>query len=77
MKPRKAKAPVVKRISRPIVSQRVVHLRRKAGKKEESSGSKAGNPRADKRTQNREGLRLGTITKYEQKIPSSIISCLW
>lgn len=67
---------MVKRISLPIVLQRVVHLQRKAEKKEETSGSKAGNPRAHKRTRNREGLGLGTaIKKYEQKIPSSIISC--
>lgn len=44
MQPPKAKARVVKRISLPIVLQRVVHLQRKAEKKEETSGSKAGNP---------------------------------
>lgn len=75
MQPPKAKARVVKRISLPIVLQRVVRLQRKAEKKEETSGSKAGNLRAHKRTRNREGLGLGTaIKKYEQKIPSSIIS---
>lgn len=51
MQPPKEKACVVKRISLPIVLQKVVHLQRKAEKKEEASGSKVGNRRVHKRTQ--------------------------